>query len=222
MRLDSPEPLPGPPVIEFRPGLAAETLAELGPFLAEEGFDVDNLEVDSLDGLNAALARASERANMIRFTPVGEARSYALTVHRLVAEAIIEDEDDLAFSILASVPPEQESGVGPTVAGVIGVGLDFLDRQFKGSDSGLPSSARSRVKRLPGHWVGGRACTDVLALARKGRAYSASGSLNLTHGGQSLFYGTVLAVTSVLVVWAEATGRSVAELGLEHLTDSQE
>jgi hypothetical protein len=41
MRRRSPEPPPGPPQIQFTPGLANETLRELAPLLAEEGIDVD-------------------------------------------------------------------------------------------------------------------------------------------------------------------------------------
>ena len=40
MRRCSPEPLPGAPRIEFRPGLANEMLHELAPLLAEEGIDI--------------------------------------------------------------------------------------------------------------------------------------------------------------------------------------
>ena len=48
MRRRSPEPPPGPPQIELKPGLAQETLRELAPLLAEEGIDVDNIDVPDL------------------------------------------------------------------------------------------------------------------------------------------------------------------------------
>jgi len=41
MRRRSPEPPPGPPQIQFKPGIADEMLRELAPLLAEEGIDVD-------------------------------------------------------------------------------------------------------------------------------------------------------------------------------------
>jgi len=76
LRRRSPEPPPGAPQIQFTPGLANETLRELAPLLAEEGIDVDNIDVPDMDTLQAALNRAVERHNMIRFTPVGNARNW--------------------------------------------------------------------------------------------------------------------------------------------------
>lgn len=43
MRRRDAEPPPGPPRIEFKPGMANEMLRELAPLLAEEGIDVDNV-----------------------------------------------------------------------------------------------------------------------------------------------------------------------------------
>ncbi len=40
MRRRSPEPPPGAPQIQFKPGIAKETLRELAPLLAEEGIDI--------------------------------------------------------------------------------------------------------------------------------------------------------------------------------------
>jgi multidrug resistance efflux pump len=48
MRRRSPEPPPGAPQIQLKPGLAMETLRELAPLLAEEGIDVDNIDVPDL------------------------------------------------------------------------------------------------------------------------------------------------------------------------------
>jgi hypothetical protein len=44
MRRRGPEPPPGTPRIEHKPGLADEMLRELAPLLAEEGIDVDNID----------------------------------------------------------------------------------------------------------------------------------------------------------------------------------
>ncbi len=68
MRRRSPELPPGPPQIQHKPGLANETLRELAPLLAEQGIDVDNIDVPDLDTLQQALNRAAERHNMTRFT----------------------------------------------------------------------------------------------------------------------------------------------------------
>jgi hypothetical protein len=63
------------PQIQHRPGLAEEMLRELAPLLAEEGIDVDNIDVADLDTLQRALNHAVERRNMELFSPVGETRA---------------------------------------------------------------------------------------------------------------------------------------------------
>ena len=88
MRRRGPEPPPGASGVQFKPGTAKELLRELAPLLAEEGIDVDNIDVPDLGTLQAAMARAIERHNMARFTPVGQARDLAITTLRLVVEAI--------------------------------------------------------------------------------------------------------------------------------------
>src|SRR5215469_17776730 len=100
MRRRSPEPPPGPPKIELKPGLAQETLRELAPLLAEEGIDAGNIDVPDIDTLQAALNRAVERHNMTRFTPVGDARDQAVTTLRLVIEAVADGDTALAAAIL--------------------------------------------------------------------------------------------------------------------------
>ena len=110
MRRRGPEPPPGTPQIQHKPGLASEMLRELAPLLAEEGIDVHNIDVPDLETLQAAMNRAVERANMARFTPVGKAREHAVTTLRLVVEAVTEDDTTLAAVILESVPPELPDG----------------------------------------------------------------------------------------------------------------
>jgi len=80
MRRRRPERPPGPPQVQIKPGLAQEMLAELAPLLAEEGIDVEDIDVPDLETLQAAMNRAVERANMARFTPVGAARELAVAV----------------------------------------------------------------------------------------------------------------------------------------------
>jgi hypothetical protein len=69
----------------MRPGMASELLRELAPLLAEEGIDVDNIDVPDVDTLQQAMNRAIERQNMVRFTPVGQARELAAATLRLAA-----------------------------------------------------------------------------------------------------------------------------------------
>lgn len=49
--------------VVHQPGVAQEVMRDLAPFLAEEGIDLNDLGDTSLDSVNAALARASERYN---------------------------------------------------------------------------------------------------------------------------------------------------------------
>jgi hypothetical protein len=86
--------------VVHKPGLAAELIQEIGPLLAEDGFDINNLETDDLDTLNLALGRAIERRNFERFVPVGQTRAMALTALRLMAEAISEKETALAEALM--------------------------------------------------------------------------------------------------------------------------
>jgi hypothetical protein len=69
MRRSRPEPPPTGPEFRYKPGVADEMLRELGPLLAEEGIDVNNIDVPDLDTLQNAMNRAIERRNMALFTP---------------------------------------------------------------------------------------------------------------------------------------------------------
>jgi hypothetical protein len=196
--------------------MAKELMRELAPLLAEEGIDLDNIEVDNLETLQAALNRAVQRQNNARFTPVGQAREYALTTLRLVVEAIAENDTDLAGAILDSVPPESPEGKA-TVAGCIGVALDLLDNWLGGGNPEAPPNLRQKIRLPVGHWIGERAATDVLALAAKGRAFRSLDMLNIRQGGLHLLYGSALAVAASLQTWADLTGASLASLTKQHL-----
>ena len=89
------------------PGLADEMLRELAPLLAEEGIDVDNIDVPDLDTLQQALNRAVERQNMARFAPIGQARELAAVTLQLAIEAIADGNTTLAAAILDQVPAGQ-------------------------------------------------------------------------------------------------------------------
>ena len=59
------------------------------------------------------------------------------------------------------------------------------------------------MTRLPaGHWTGERAATDILTLARKGRAFASLDSLIARQGGQHVLYGSALALAAALQAWA--------------------
>jgi hypothetical protein len=212
MRRLSPEPPPGMPTVEHKPGLAAEMLRELAPLLAEEGIDVDNIDVPDLDTLQAAMNRAVERHNMARFTPVGHARDLATTTLRLTVEAIDEGDTTLAAAILGQVEPESPDNSVATVAGCIGLALGLLDDWLSGNDPHAPSNLGAQLRLPAGHWLGERAANDILALARKQRAFRSLQTLITRQGGEQVLYGSALALAAATQTWAAATNTPVAEL----------
>jgi hypothetical protein len=212
MRRRSPEPPPPPPQIEIKPGLAQETLRELAPLLAEEGIDVDNIDVPDLATLQAALNRAVERHNMTRFTPVGHARDLAVTTLRLVIEAVADGDTALAAAILDQVEPESPDNTAPTVAACIGVALSLLDDWLPGSSPKATGGLGQGVRLPAGHWTGERAATDILVLARKGRAFASLDTLIARQGGMHVLYGSVLTLAATTQAWAAQTNTPVSDL----------
>jgi hypothetical protein len=211
MRRSGQEPPPGMPEIQHRPGLAKEILRQLAPLLAEEGIDVDNIDAADVDTLQAAMDRAVERLNVARFTPVGEARDYAVTTLRLVIEAIAEDNTELADAILDSVPSEAPDGKSATVAGCIGVALGLLDDWLSGHDRNAPAGLTQQA-RPPSGKVGERAARDILVLAHKRRAFRSLDALITRQGGRHVLYGSALALTAATRAWSEHTGRPITDL----------
>ena len=202
MRRRTPEPPAGVPEIQFKPGMANELLQELAPLLAEEGIDVNNIDVPDLDTLQQALNRAIERRNMAIFTPVGHARELVAVTMRLAAEAIADGDTTLAAGILDQAQPESPDDSAATVAGCTGLALGLLDQWLSGHDTSAPAGL-ARLTRLPaGHWTGERAATDILTLARKGRAFGSLDSLIARQGGQHVLYGSALVLAAALQAWA--------------------
>ena len=212
MRRRSPEPPPGLPKIEVKPGMSRELLRELAPLLAEEGIDVDNIDVPDLQTLQAAMSRAAERRNMTMFTPVGHARDLAVTTLRLAAEALADGDTTLAAAILDQAQPESPGDTAPTVAACIGVALGLLDDWLTGSDPYVPAGLGQRVRLPAGHWLGERAATDVLVLARKGRAFASLDTLIARQGGKHVLYGSALTLAAAAQTWAANTDTPVREL----------
>lgn len=200
------------PRVVFTPGLADQMLRELAPLLAEEGIDVNNIDVPDMDTLQRALNRAVERHNLALFTPVGQAREVAVVTLRLVVEAIAEDNTRLAAAILDQVPPESPDNSTATVAGCIGLALGLLDDWLSGHHPDVPRNL-ARQTRLPdGHWFGKRAAADIVALARTGRAFRSLDTLHLGHSGQEVLYGSALALTTATQAWAQHAAIPMPEL----------
>jgi hypothetical protein len=212
MRRRDPEPPPGPPRIEFKPGMANETLRELAPLLAEEGIDVDDMQVADIQTLQRALNRAAERHNMALFTPVGDTRELAAATLRLVVEALAEDDTTVASAVLDQVQPESPDNSAPTVSACIGITLGLLDDWLGGHDPTTPTRLAERVRLPKGHWLGERAARDILALAGQGRAFHSLGRLIARQGGQHVLHGSALALTAAIRTWANDTGTPVPQL----------
>jgi len=199
-------------VVQFKPGLANDMLAELAPLLAAEGIDVDNIDVPDLETLQAAMNRAVEQKNMALFSAVGGARDIAVVTLRLVVEAILDGNTTLAAAILEQVQPESPDNSVATVAGCIGVALGLLDEWLSGRAPNAPTNL-GRQTRLPaGHWVGERAATDIIDLARKGRAFRSLDSLIIGQGSLNVLYGSTLALAAATQGWSRQAGTPVAEL----------
>jgi hypothetical protein len=212
MRRRSPEPPAGPPRIEFKPGMASDLLHQLAPLLAEEGIDVNNIDVPDLDTLQQALNRATERHNMALFTPVGRARELAAATLRLATEAIADGNTRLAAAILGQAQPESPDGAEPTVSGRIGLALGLTDQWLSGHDTTAPAGL-AKLTRLPaGHWAGERAARDILILARKGRAFASLDALITRQGGQHVLYGSTLVLAAALKARARHAGTTVTDM----------
>jgi hypothetical protein len=212
MRRRTPEPPAGAPEIQFKPGLASDLLRELAPLLAEEGIDVNNIDVPDLETLQQALDRAMERHNMAMFTPVGPARELAAVTMRLAAEAIADGDTTLAAGILDQAQPESPDGSAATVAGCIGLALGLIDHWLAGHDTSAPPGLAGLTQLPAGHWTGERAARDILTLARKGRAFASLDALIARQGGQHILYGSALVLAAALQAWARHAGTPLIEL----------
>ena len=208
MRRRSPEPPAGPPQIQLKPGMAQELLRELAPLLAEEGIDVNNIDVPDVQTLN----RVMERHNMSLFTPVGRARELAAATLRLAVEAIADGDTPLAATVLNQAQPESPDGSAPTVAACTGLALGLLDQWLTRHDTDAPAGLAAITRVPAGHWTGERAATDILTLARKGRAFASLDSLIARQGGQHVQYGSALALAAAVQAWAAQTGTPVTDL----------
>jgi hypothetical protein len=149
---------------------------------------------------------------MSLFTPVGRARELAAATLRLAVEAIADGDTPLAATVLDQAQPESPDGSAPTVAACTGLALGLLDQWLTRHDTDSPAGLAA-ITRLPaGHWTGERAATDILTLARKGRAFASLDSLIARQGGQHVLYGSALALAAAVQAWAAQTDTPVTGL----------
>lgn len=191
MRRRGPEPAAGLPRIEHKPGMADDMLRELAPLLAEEGIDLASGDVPDMDALQAALNRAVERRNLELFNPVGATRQTAVdTLHRVV-NAVLAGDSGTAGKLLEQVQPESPDNTVATVSSCIGIALGLLDDT-------LTQASAPTVALPAGHWNGERAATDILALARKGKAFRSLDKLLIRQGGPQVLNGSALALAATV------------------------
>ncbi len=217
MRRGSPEPPWSGPEITQTPGLARDMMRELAPLLAEEGITVDADgeivgDLPDMETLQRAMNRAVERANLALFSPTGIDRELAAAALREVAEALDVGDTTGAAAALEAVRPKAPEHDTATVAGVTGVALGLLDQWLSGHDPDAPAGLAQRARLPHGHWVGERAAVDVLALARKGRAFRSLDTLSINHGGKQLLYGAALALAAAIIAWAHDTATTIDDL----------
>jgi len=194
------------------PGMAQEMLRDLAPILAEEGIDVDNIDVPDLETLQRAMNHAVERRNMELFSPVGPTRDIASATLRLVVEAVLAGDTVLAGTLLDQVQPESPDNTAATVASCIGIALGLLDDWMSGQDTTAPAGLAQHTSLPTGHFNGERAAIDILVLARKGRASRSLDKLLVRQGGHQVLPGSALALAAATRAWAQLTDTPPAEL----------
>ena len=193
--------------IVHTPGMAAQLLGELAPLLAEDGIDLDNLEDTELETLNAALARATERRNMELSTPVGVQHDRAVTVLRLLSEALEGGDRAVARIVLDGIPPESDDD-RPTVAQVIGVAAGVLDA-VHGASAFSAGVARARIPEWDA--AAQAAARDMLAAAGQAGAFGAIDTLIRRYRGKAVLEGAALAVSATVAARAAQEGAGLRE-----------
>ena len=129
----------GVPIAD-QPGVADEMLRELGPLLAEDGIDVNNIDVPDLDTFQNAMNRERRRHGPVH--PGRRTRELAVGTLRLAVQGINADNSTLAGAVLEQVEPESPDDSAPTASACIGVALGLLDDWLSGT-----------IHRRPQGWV---------------------------------------------------------------------
>lgn len=194
----------------MRPGMAGELMRELAPLLAEDGVDIN--DVSDIGELNRAIRKATERRNLELFTPVGARRDQATALLLLVVAAIADDRTELAGRLIDSAQPESPDNTAAEVSSCMGMALGLLDDWLSGQHPDAPRNLAATVRLPAGHWFGERAAINVLALARKGRAFGSLGSLITKQGSHQLLAGSALALAAAVIAWSRSSGTPVGKL----------
>jgi hypothetical protein len=189
------------------PGTAAAMMQEVAPFLAADGFDInDPATFDDLDAFNEALQRAIDQLNFRRFVAVGEPLAYALALLRLLTESVADETWGVWEALIDAIPPDPESPERASVAHVIGTSLSRLDTWLTDPDLAKYMGATAIPR---GDSASHKAARDCFALGLKGRAFDSIEPLIVRYRGLALLEGASLAVSQCVIAWAGATGQDV-------------
>lgn len=201
--------------IVHKPGMADELMREIAPLLAAEGIDLNRPNMFSMETANEALARAIERRNFELFVATGPRLSSARAVLRIFAEAISDENKELAESVIWSVEPEPADPATASVGHVIGVSAGAVDLWH-----GDPKLAGMLSRIVVPRWRSRAraAAADVLALAKKGRAFDSIAALHGRHSGLAIVEGAALAVAGTLIAISKSQGRDLREVTVELLS----
>ena len=142
----------------------------------KKGIGLSGDDPPDLATLQAALNRAVERRNLELFSPVGATRQIAVDALHRVVDAVLAGDSAAAGRLLEQIQPESPDNTVATVSSCIGIALGLLDDT-------LTASSAPIVALPAGHWNGERAATDILALARKGKAFRSLDKLLIRQGG---------------------------------------
>ena len=217
------EPPPAPPQITHVPGMAGQLLAELAPLLAEDGYHFDDdgvLDGPDLDDPTVFQPRCAARSNATTSNNPPRSALLAKTPAPHCSSPCKQSRSAIPVpqagcsTACGRSPPHPPAPPSPP----IGVGLGLLDDWLTAHHPDTPNGLATRARLPDGHWLGERAATDILALARKRRAFDAQNQLIIAHGGRNVHYGTALALTGTLHAWARLTGQHIGDLAPLHIT----
>lgn len=91
----------------------------------------------------------------------------------------------------------------------------MLDDWLCSHDPQTPLKLAANTRLPGGHWVGERAAGDILAVARKRRAFRSLSTLIAHQGGQQVLYspyGSALVLTAMVQAWVRHTDTPVTDL----------
>lgn len=195
--------------VVHRPGLADEMMQDIGPLLAADGYDMDNLDEDvDIDQLNEAMDRAVERRNMELVTPVGQARDRTINTLREVAVAFHSARPGAVEKIVGKLRRDPTMS-RPSVGHLTGVAMETLDAWH--SDKKLRAVLnRISFKNMPSAVKG--LAPNLKALARKRRACGSLDSLIMKNNGRIVADAGAYLVAASVVTLAENRAESFEQV----------